>query len=368
MTAPLRFHWMLPKAREVDLTGNQSPKEAAIYRLKSTEPGSVSAQPDMEGWTHFAQAAENAGIDSVLISFSRYEPDPMLVAGALGAVTKRLKFIIAFRTGLVQPPMFVQQLNTLSGLINGRVSINTVAGSSKEEQQGYGDFLSHDDRYSRAKEFLEVCHACWDAAAPVNFAGKHYNLLESNVRTPFVAPDRDRPEIFASGHSPAAVELAVAHSSCYLRVIDTPEKLAPVVQQMNAQGIEVCLRLAIVCRPNREAAIQVIDDILEYASDSQKALNLPNRSDSQMYREAAAAPKDAWLSRSIWAGFKPYYGPVWTTLVGTAEELANAFMAYKRIGVSQFIISGWPEVDELQLFGAEVLPLVRELEQRSAAT
>jgi hypothetical protein len=38
-------------------------------------------------------------------------------------------------------------------------------------------------------------------------------------------------------------------------------------------------------------------------------------------------------------------------------------MAYKKIGVEEFIISGWPEIDELDLFGREVLPRVRAAEQ-----
>jgi len=51
--------------------------------------------------------------------------------------------------------------------------------------------------------------------------------------------------------------------------------------------------------------------------------------------------------------------------LGTPKELADAFLEYKRIGVSEFIISGWPEVDEVDIFGEEVLPLVRDAERRA---
>jgi alkanesulfonate monooxygenase len=54
---------------------------------------------------------------------------------------------------------------------------------------------------------------------------------------------------------------------------------------------------------------------------------------------------------------------VWTTLLGSPQELAEAFLAYKQIGVSEFIISGWPELDEVGIFGQKVLPLVREAER-----
>jgi alkanesulfonate monooxygenase len=51
--------------------------------------------------------------------------------------------------------------------------------------------------------------------------------------------------------------------------------------------------------------------------------------------------------------------------VGTPRDLADAFLEYKRIGVTQFIIAGWPKLDEMMIFGREVLPLVRAAEQQS---
>ncbi len=88
----LRFHWMLPKAGEVAM---RTPQAAARYRIEATDVSSSAPIPDVEGWLRFARHAEQAGIDSVLISFSRYEPDPFLVACALGCATEKLKFIAA---------------------------------------------------------------------------------------------------------------------------------------------------------------------------------------------------------------------------------------------------------------------------------
>ena len=118
-----------------------------------------------------------------------------------------------------------------------------------------------------------------------------------------------------------------------------------------------------MCRPTREGAVSAVEALLpEDRQESTTRL----KDDSQMYKEGAGLTGDAhWLNRSIWAGLVPYYGPVWTTLLGTPRELADAFLAYKRIGVSDFIISGWPEVDEVDIFGREVLPLVREAERRA---
>ena len=359
----LRFHWMLPKGGEVRVAKPQTAREASRYRILSTKGKTTAPLPDMEGWAHFARHAEEAGIDSVLISFSRYEPDPFVVSCALGQATKKLKFIIAYRSGLMQPTTFVHQVNTLSALIQGRVSLNIVAGSSTIEQHGYGDFLAHDERYARAEEFLAVCHAFWRGDGEVNFDGKYYRVEQGKLHTPFVAPGSTTPEIYISGHSEQSERLAFSQGSCWLRVIDTPEKLKAAAARIRACGIGVCLRLALICRRTREEAISVAESLLP--EDKQESITRL-KDDSQMYREGKDVTSDAyWLSHSLWTGLVPYYGPVWTTLLGTPQELAEAFLAYKRIGVSEFIISGWPEVDEVDIFGRDVLPLVREAEQRA---
>jgi alkanesulfonate monooxygenase len=357
-TMSLRFHWMLPKGGEVRLDGRQTPLEAARYRIESMSVDSPAPKPDLKGWTHFARHAEETGIDSVLISFSRYEPDPFLVSCALGQAVKKLKFIIAYRSGLMQPTTFVQQMNTVSALVQGRVSFNIVAGSSSEEQHGYGDFLSHDERYARAEEFLAVCNAFWRGEEEVNFNGKHYRVEQGKLATPFVSTDQFRPEIYVSGHSEKSEDLAYSQGSCWLRVAEAPEKLAPIVARARERGIGVCLRFCLLCRRTREEAIAVAESLLP-ADRDESTTTL--KDDSQMYREGKSIKSDNyWLHRSLWTGLVPHYGPVWTTLLGSPRDIADLLLEYERIGVTEFIISGWPEVETVDLLGREIMPLVRK--------
>jgi alkanesulfonate monooxygenase len=358
---------MLPKSGEVSLQHPQTAQAAARYRIDATKITSPAARPEIEGWLRFARQAEKAGIESVLVALNRYEPDPLIVSCALGQVTTDLKFIAAYRSGLMQPTTFVQQVNTLSGLVQGRIDINIVAGSSTEEQHCYGDFLEHDERYARAGEFLAVCNAFWQANGEVNFSGKYYRIEGGKLHTPFLAADRKAPEIYISGHSAASEKLAYSQGTCWLRVADTPEKLQSIVARAREHGIRVCLRLGLICRPTREEAIRVAESLLPL-DRNERTTTLKN--DSQMYKEGdAVSPDSLWLDRSLWAGLVPHYGPVWTTLLGSPQELADAFLGYKQIGVSEFIISGWPEIDEVEIFGREVLPLIRNAEHKfSTAT
>jgi len=353
----LRFHWMLPKAGEVAMP---TALDAVRFRCESmTNPNSPARLTDMDGWLQFARHAEDAGIDSCLISLSRYEPDSLLIACALGAATTKLKYIAAYRSGLMQPTTFVQQFNTLSRLIDGRLALNLVAGSSKTEQHGYGDFLSHDERYARAEEFLAVCRAFW-GGGDVDYAGRYYTVERGRIHT--TTHGGDAPEIYISGHSEQSERLATTQGTTWLRVADAPEKLAPSVARMRARGTAVCLSVCIICRPTREEAIRHAQSMLPAgATTSISAV----KNDSQMYAESAAIERDAFFLTSwLWAGLAPHYGPVWTTLVGTPDEIADAFVAYKEIGVTEFILSGWPEIDELDIFAREVLPRVRRREQR----
>jgi alkanesulfonate monooxygenase len=359
----LRFHWMLPKAGEVAIDETQTAQEAARYRVAAIGSDSPASRVDLKGWTHFARQSERSGIESVLVALSRCEPDPLMTVCALGRATSKLKFIAAYRSGLMQPTIFAQQVNTISALIDGRIALNIVAGSSTEEQRGYGDHLPHDERYERAEEFLAVCNAFWRMEGEVDFDGKYYRVERGRLHTPFLAPARRAPEIYVSGHSEKAERLALSQGACLLRAADRPDTLRSWVARLRQQGVEVCLRACVLCRESREEAFEAAKSLLPDRDESVIAA----KDDSQMYREAGEVKGNHWLTRSLWTGLVPHYGPVWTALLGTADDIAQAILEYKSIGVTQFILSGWPEIDEVAIFGEKIIPLIREAERGKAA-
>src|SRR5262249_8269270 len=158
----------------------------------------------------------------------------------------------------------------------------------------------------------------------VDFEGKYYRVEKARLNTNFSAPDRSSPEIYVSGHSERSEALASSQGTCWLRVADTPEKLEPIVARMRQRGIEISLRLWIVCRSSREAAVQAVESLLP-ADQLETTIRL--KDDSSMYREGAKISSERfWLNRGLWTGLVPHYGPVWTTLLGTPDELAQAFL------------------------------------------
>ncbi len=238
----LRFHWSLSQVGDKFRRANATADMKGLFSLETQ--------------IQFCRAAELCGIDSLLMAFGFTRPDPMTLAAALGMHTDRIKFMVACRPGVMSPTVFVQQINTVSALTNGRVHINIVTGHSPHELRYYGDFLEHDQRYERTDEFLEVCRAFWARNGDVNFRGTYYEIENGKVNTPFVSAERSSPEIFLGGNSEQAEQLAIKHANCLWRFADTPENLSRVVPRITAQGTEVGLLVSILARPTREAAVR----------------------------------------------------------------------------------------------------------------
>lgn len=348
----LRFHWRL-------LLGGETSGETRATMYSRIETG----LPDIQAQVDFCRAAEECGIDSLLIDFGASKPDSILLAAALGRATEKIRFIIAYRSGLLSPTSFVQQLNTLSTFINGRFSLNIVAGYSPQEQQSYGDFLSHDERYERTDEFLTICHAFWKREAEVDFEGKYYKIEGGRLNTPFVSPERTSPEILIAGSSPPAKRLALRQGTCWMRLADAPERLKDDALMISKQGIDVGLRLSVITRHTRAEALGAAYALVEGSEGKGQEKEFVQTSDSKSIKATYNLADEEWPTPYLWTGAVRAYGAPSIALVGTPEEIASAIMEYKAIGVSQFIFSGWPKLDEMIRFGRDVLPLVREKER-----
>lgn len=353
MNRPLRFHWSLSQAGDT-------------YR-------GLVAKDDMTGLLSFdaqlelCRCAEISGIDSVLMAIGYTRPDPLLLSVALGRETDRLKFMVACRSGLQSPTLFVQQVNTLSALIGGRVHLNVVAGHTPAEQRAYGDQLAHDERFDRTAEFLTICNGLWRGEASVDFTGRYYTIENARVRTPFVSPEAEWPEIYIGGNSERAATLAAEHGDTLWRFPDTPDALRDVVRSVRAAGREVGLLAGIIARPTTAEAVEAAYRMVRGFDDAARGVHerFISKSDSVAYVSTHNRAADAcgdWLSPTLWAGAVPYMGATAMALVGGVEEIAESLMEYKRIGISQFLFMGWPPLEEVRFFGESVLPLVRRLE------
>lgn len=351
---PLRFHWSVPGSAGKGLRG-------------ATARAQTSALPDAGMHVEFARRAEEAGMDSVLVPIGYYRADPVTMAAIMGAETTRVKYMLASRSGIVSPTYFVQQVNTIALLTGGRVSINSVAGHSPGEQRFFGDTLSHDERYRRTEEFWKVCHALWNTEEPVDFDGDYYRIRGARIGVPFGGNGRRRPEIYLGGNSAQAQEVARTQADCHLRFADAPRRLAPEVARMLESGTEVGLVLSIVVRPTRAEAVRAAYELVETAGEQARNVQrqFTARSDSVGFAAAQAAAENdsGWLTPHLWAGAVPYLGPTAMSLVGSPDDIADGLAEFARVGISQFVFQGRPDLETMTAFGRQVLPLVRARER-----
>jgi alkanesulfonate monooxygenase len=66
-----------------------------------------------------------------------------------------------------------------------------------------------------------------------------------------------------------------------------------------------------------------------------------------------------WLSPVLWTGAVRQHGAPSVMFLGSYDEVADEIMVLEKLGVTQYILHGWPKWDEMRRFGNEVLPRIR---------
>src|SRR5262249_51977320 len=146
---------------------------------------------------------------------------------------ERLKFLVAFRPGMVAPTLAAQMAATFQWHSRGRLLLNVVTGGDAAEQRAFGDFLGKEERYRRTGEFLEIVGRLWDGEV-VDSIGPH--LRVEGAPTPRL-PD-PRPEIYFGGPSPAGIEVAASHVDVYLPGGEPPAAVAEKIERVSAAAAE----------------------------------------------------------------------------------------------------------------------------------
>jgi alkanesulfonate monooxygenase len=147
--------------------------------------------------------------------------------------------------------------------------------------------------------------------------------------------------------------------------------LAPRVEKLRGQGIEIGLLVSIIARQSHGEAIDAAHSLVADLGHVPRKVHadFAKRSDSVAFTSvikiADSGPE--WITPYLWSGAVPYMGAPAIALVGSAEEIASAIMDYKRIGITQFLFMGWPDLEEMAFFSKSVLPLVRQKEQAETA-
>ncbi len=312
-----------------------------------------------------ARAAENLGFDAVLTPTGTWCEDAWLVTSALSQHTTRLRFLVAFRPGITNPTLAAQQATTFQRMTNGRLLINIVTGGDALEQQRFGDWLSHDERYARTDEFLKVLKNAW-SGAPFDFEGWHYKIRGATS----LAPPDPVPEVYFGGASTIAEEVAARNVDVYLLWGEPPamarERMDRVRAKAEAESraIRFGMRLHVITRETQgEAwaeAARLLDTMDPALIDAAQQLLQKSESVGQQRMRSLhnGNREDLEVSPNLWAGIGLVRPGAGTALVGNHEQVAERLFEYHDLGIDEFILSGHPHLEEVYAVGEGVLPLV----------
>lgn len=313
-----------------------------------------------------ARAADRLGFEGVLTPTGTFCEDAWLSAAALLAETERLKFLVAFRPGLVPPTLAAQQAATLQRFSDGRLLLNVVSGGEDAEQQRFGDWLDHDQRYARTAEFVKIVKDIWTHDS-VDFEGEHYRIRDGRVSE----PPNPLPQLYFGGSSPAALPVAAQYMDSYLTWGEPPQAAAGKIAKVRAlaeqygRTLRYGIRLHTISRDTSAEAWAVAEKLLSELSpaDVEAATRLNAKSESEGQRRMTALHggrlDQLEIYPNLWAGVGLVRGGAGTALVGSHEEVANLIIEYHSSGFDEFILSGYPHLEEAYWFAEGVLPILR---------
>jgi alkanesulfonate monooxygenase len=376
----LEFGWYLPTTGDGKYVGVKPQRPATPDYLISV-----------------AQAAERAGFTFLLIPTGGACLDAWLVGSMIAAHTQTLKPLVAMRPGLIAPVLAARMAGTLDVLSNGRALINVVTGGTPPDLEAMGDPLAydHDARYERTLEFLQIVKQVWiqssggqgdrflsatenyQGVEKVSFSGTYYEIKNG---ASFPAPvQKPHPPIYFGGSSPAGKRTAAQTADVYLMWPEPVQWIKEQIAEMEQirrelkqeKGIDrelrYGLRAQVLVRETEEEAWQeaweiisrVDEKAIEQASFRFDHTDATGQKRQVQLRDLSRDNRYV-IGPNLWAGLSIVRGGGAMMLVGTPEQVADRILEYVEAGVTSFILSGYPHLEEAEITGRLLLPVIEE--------
>lgn len=315
-----------------------------------------------------AQRSEEIGFDLTLIAELNLNDikgmeapslDAWSTAAALAAVTEKLELMVAVRPTFHAPALLAKQAANIDHISGGRLSVNVVSSWWATEARKYGvQFDEHDDRYARTEEWLSVVDGMWKEPE-FSFSGKYYQVEEAILEPKPVR--RPRPTVYAGGESPAAKALISSRCDAWLTHGDPPEVIGPKVDDMRVRREQAGLPpmsfgaagYAVVRSTQREVERE-LGRITNVQENARGYANYQDWIQNTKLERKVSIEDYSVSNRGLRSG-----------LVGTPEQVAERILEFERAGLDLLLLQFSPQLEEMERFAEEVIPLVRGASSRA---
>ncbi len=328
-------------------------------------------------WEHcrdIVLAAESGGFDNILLpSGYALGLDTTVFASAVAVLTRRIRLLLAVRTGETWPPQLARQIATLDRLCaaasdtggasadapaRSRLTVNIISSDLP------GESLASGPRYARTVEVMQILKTLL-SGQPLDHRGEHYTL---KLDPPGVTTVSGRcPPLYFGGLSPDARAAAAAAADVYLMWPDTMPAVQAILGDMRARAaaagraLKFGYRVHVVVRDTEAEARTAADRLLSHldaaAGAAIRAKSLDATSAGvRRQAELRDTATDGYVEANLWTGIGRARSGCGAAIVGDPDQVLAKLQAYQAMGIEAFILSGYPHAAEADLFARHVLP------------
>jgi alkanesulfonate monooxygenase len=324
-------------------------------------------------WEHcrgIVQRAEEGGFDNILLP-SGYQLglDTTAFAAAVATQVKRIKLLWATRMGEDWPPQLARRIATLDRILGpnaegtgGRLNVNIISSDMP------GEKIESGPRYARATEIMKIVRTLLNGES-LDFQGEFYNL---KLDPPRITTNSGQcPAFYFGGLSHEARECAAEAADVYLMWPDTMDKVRETVTDMKARAaakgrsLKFGYRAHVIVRETEDEARAYADRLLSKLDDEtgkairEKSLDAKNFGVQRQQELRGAADGDGFVEENLWTGISRARSGCGAAIVGTPDQVIAKLRAYQDAGMEAFILSGYPHVNECDMFARYVLPQLK---------
>lgn len=324
-------------------------------------------------WEHcrsIVLRAEEGGFDNILLP-SGYELglDTTAFAAAVATQVRRIKLLWATRMGEDWPPQLARRIATLDRILGpnaagtgGRLNVNIISSDMP------GEKIESGPRYARATEIMKIVRTLLNGEH-LDFQGEFFNLKLDPARITTISGTC--PAFYFGGLSHEARECAAEAADVYLMWPDTMDKVRETVADMKARAaakgrtLKFGYRAHVIVRETEDEARAYADRLLSKLDEAtgaairEKSLDAKNYGVQRQQELRGAAGGDGFVEDNLWTGIGRARSGCGAAIVGNPDQVIAKLRAYQDAGMEAFILSGYPHVNECDMFARYVLPRIQ---------
>jgi len=349
------------------LLDNPNPFKLVVFGANVLGGCNVSTSPQRiqvtwDETVRIAKAAEAAGLDA-MIPISRWVGfggksnhndrafETCTWAAGVAAVTSRISVFATVHVQSINPVRMAKEAVTIDHISNGRFGLNVVAAYVQQETEMFGvDWVSNEDRYAYAEEWMDIVRRVWTEDA-FDHDGRFFKLKGAYGNPgPIQQPC---PMVMNAGNSKQGSAFAARFADInYINIfnLDTAaQQVAQVRDAAKAAGkdtVTVMASATILCRDTKEEVEQYYNYLVHEVGDWEGARNVAN----VLLANASSIKDNPEVIERIVLTFGGW--PV----IGTPDEVVAQIRQLADTGLDGLALS-WPDFEDgIARYQRDLLP------------